>query len=92
MEKYRIKEEKHEGGLSKFYPEVLFNKEHMINDYICFSDRWHSLSIKKLGFNNNGMDFCFTYSEAVKVMDNFKKSLLFKNDEDIIEVKYYEMP
>ena len=66
---YRVREEEYDCGKSKFYPEV------SIDD----TDTWKILSLSSFGFNDNGLDHCTTYDDAVSIINNFKMSLIHQN-------------
>ena len=57
--RYRIKEEKYESGISKFFPQI--------ED--CTT--WRTLSLKIIGLNTNGKDWCDTIEDSQKVLDKF---------------------
>ena len=68
---YRIKEERHESGVTKFFPEVKIS-----------SNRWMSLSHKMYGLNHNGEDWCDTIEDSQKVIEHFRD--FYKRREDKI--------
>jgi len=74
--RYRIKEEKYESGIIKFFPQW-----QMVGGI-----HWHSLSLPMWGFNNNGKDWCDTIEDSREVINRFRDSL--KEDKLVKETNH----
>jgi len=74
--RYRIKEEKYESGIIKFFPQW----------QVFEGGNWYSISASRWGFNKNGKDWCDTIEDSREVINRFRDSL--KEDKIVEETNH----
>ena len=78
--KLRIKEEKYESGISKFFPQIYGE------------NGWKTMNMMSIRFNDKGLQWCETLKEAQSFIKKFKDAMELLNLTDkVVEEKIYDV-